>query len=529
MHEAPSRDTPPATERRTESPAPPARSRLGSALWNYLGGAGSAVLVTIQSLVLIPIYLDQLGMRLYGAWLGSGEILVWLLALDLGLPNLITQRVAAAHSDGDQERVDAWVYCGGLLLALVALTIAAAGIALAGGLPVFMGLQGDDARGLVDAFRLGCVATAISLFSNLFIGYSRGVQRTFFLNGVSILAVAANFATSLALILAGYGLMAIAYGMLARAVVMLAGGALFVAAEDPRPRLVPGPLLRGTLTEALRMAPITTLGAISFAVTTRCELFVVATLGAPEMASAYMVVRKGAELGRTFMSILSFACYAPFAHLVATRDWARIRNTYASLRSLQSSIAVALLGAYVLLNASFVDVWVGAGYETDLLLTVLIALQTYIYAEALLANYLYRATGRVAEGAKAMSAEALCRVVLLIVVFAASRTLIVVPAVGAVTSAGLALFGGRRLAQFIASGSNESIPPRPLKLTIVRLTLGILATALAMTVDRPDWLFIVAAGAAWAGASGLLQIGLDRDAWLGVRGPLRLLIPRARP
>ena len=53
----------------------PQRSRIRATTWNYLGGSGSSLLVAIQSLVLIPIYLHRLGPELYGAWLGSGEIL----------------------------------------------------------------------------------------------------------------------------------------------------------------------------------------------------------------------------------------------------------------------------------------------------------------------------------------------------------------------------------------------------------------------------------------------------------------------
>lgn len=504
------------------------RSRLGSALWNYLGGSGNAVLITIQSLILIPIYLDRVGPELYGAWLGSGEILGWLLVIDLGLPNLLAQRIAAAHSEGDRSRADAWLFAGATLLGLVAVITGISGVVLADGLPLVMGLQGEGARQLVAAFRLGCVATAVTIFGNLFTAHARGVQRTMFVNVVMVFAAAGNFATALLLVLNGYGLMAIAYGMLTRSLITLAGGVIFLITERPLPRPVDTPLLRQATREALRIAPITTLGSISFAVSSRCELFVIAALGAPEMAAAYMVVRKGADVGRTFMSILSFSCYAPFAHLVATREWARVRQVYTALRSLQSTIAVALLGAYILLNESFVHAWVGREHQVDLLLTVLIALQTYAYAEALMTNHLYRAGGFVAEGAKSMTVEAACRVALLTLALDATGTLAVVPAVGIITAAGLALFCARRIVELFEQSSSETIPPTPLSLTVARLALAATAIALATLTDDPRWPFILAVGAAWVSLAGLVQLGLDRNALLGASAPLRLIFQRGR-
>ena len=75
---------------------PQRHSRRRAAL-STLFGTGATVAITIaQAFILIPLCLTYLGGGLYGAWLAASELLVWLQLLDLGIPNLMTQRIGAS-------------------------------------------------------------------------------------------------------------------------------------------------------------------------------------------------------------------------------------------------------------------------------------------------------------------------------------------------------------------------------------------------------------------------------------------------
>ena len=69
------------------------------------GERASTLIASIQSVILIPLHIAHIGPRLYGAWLGSGDILVWMQAFDFGLPNLMIQRIGEAHGRGDAAQV----------------------------------------------------------------------------------------------------------------------------------------------------------------------------------------------------------------------------------------------------------------------------------------------------------------------------------------------------------------------------------------------------------------------------------------
>ena len=81
-------------------PQRPSRRR---AALSTLFGTGATVAITIaQAFILIPLWLTYLGGGLYGAWLATSELLVWLQLLDLGIPNLMTQRIGASVGQCDE-------------------------------------------------------------------------------------------------------------------------------------------------------------------------------------------------------------------------------------------------------------------------------------------------------------------------------------------------------------------------------------------------------------------------------------------
>ena len=193
-----------------------------------LGGSGiNTLLLSVQAVVLIPLYVHVIGPRLYGAWLGSGDMLVWMQAFDLGLPNLMIQRIGAAHGRDDKQTVAEYFASGLLVSAGASSVIAGVAFLLSPFLPLWMGLLGAEAEELRWCFVVGSMATAASIFNNSIVGFSRAIQRTGFINGTTILASISGFAVSLGLIWGGLGLWAIAWGLVARAGVSVLGSVIF--------------------------------------------------------------------------------------------------------------------------------------------------------------------------------------------------------------------------------------------------------------------------------------------------------------
>ncbi len=393
----------------------PAPGRRRAALGSFLGSFANTLLVSLQAVLLVPFVLRNVGPAVYGAWLASGDLLNWIQVMDLGLQSILIQRVGAAHGSGDEKRAGRWFLTGALVLGLLALVLTGAGFGLAAVVPDVFHLSGADAGLLSSCFAVGCLAAGIALFNNAFVGLGRAIQETQFIHGVLFISSLFGLLTALALLWCGLGLRAIALAMLVRSLVALAGGLWFLLVVVPRELRRHFRLDRAVLKAYLKSIPATSLGGIGFALVSQSETAIVGNLAGPQLALIYNLTRKAADVGKNLVDMIGFASYGGFAHLTALAPPTEIRRVYLELRFLRLAAAIAVAGAYLLVNHALVRVWVGEAAFGGPLLTGLFTVQLVVTGDSYLVNYLFRATGAVERGSWILAAEALLRMGMMVV------------------------------------------------------------------------------------------------------------------
>ena len=333
--------------------------RIHSTIVVLAGGGANTLIVSIQAVILIPFYLSAVGPQLYGAWLGSGDILSWLMAFDLGLPNLMIQRIGAAEGQGDFKTISEYFATGMLAMAAVALCILIAAFFLSLYLSAWLGIVGIDAETLRFCFMIGSIAAAINIFNNSIVAFSRGIQDTKLMNQALVTSSFGGFIVSLVLVLKGYGLWSIAFGLLARAFISFIGSAIFIK------RVLKGELLqffrvRGVyLREFLFVTPATALGGLSYALMNQSEAALVAFFIKPELAVVFTLTRKLLDIARSVIDNIAFATYGSFSNLVASNQRHTTMEVHAEINSLRLSLGIVAAAAYMTINESLVSKWVG--------------------------------------------------------------------------------------------------------------------------------------------------------------------------
>lgn len=469
------------------------QGRRKATLATLLGGTSNTLVVSLQAIVLMPLYLQYVGPRLYGAWLGSGDILVWMQAFDLGLPNLMIQRIGAAHGRKDTRVIAESFAAGALILGIVACLVAILGALISFYLPGWMGLSGSEAEELQQCFVVGAVGSAITIFSNSAVGLSRGIQATTFMNWVVLVSGIAGFGVSLTLILSGCGLWAIAFGLVTRAAVSLAGSLIF-AVHVMRGEMLHFFRLRlKHIREFLTVSPVTALGGISYALMNQSESAIVAFFIRPELAAVLTITRKAADLIRALLDMVGYASYGGFAHLVSSDDRSRTLQVHAEISSLRLSLAIGFASAYMAVNSSLVSVWIGSNQYGGHLLTILMAFQIIIVGGSYLLNYLYRATGPVIKGSVFLIVEGIIRVPLMIALLLWFG-LPGVPVAGIVTAG---IFGFLSYRMTLKEVFEFSIPIDRIdnRVMIIRgaaLAIGVLA---CVFVKVATWSYVIVMGA----------------------------------
>jgi O-antigen/teichoic acid export membrane protein len=435
--------------------------------------------------------------------------------MDLGIPNLMIQRIASAYGANDRRRAAEWFAAGILVLALVSVVIVLAGVAVSFLLPAWIGATPDESAVLSSCFLVGTIATCVTIFANGFVGLARAIQDTFVLSATLIASAVVGLFTSLTLILAGFGLWAIALGLVARAGVGLGGALLFGIHAWRTDIRAPFRIDRGIVTELLTASPLTALGGISYAFMSQSEIVLVAVLVRPELAVVYALTRRAADLGRSLVDMIGFATYGGVAHLISSPDRATARVTYARILGLHLSCSIAVASAYLAVNRSLLEVWIGPSLAGGIGLIVVMAIQSIVLGHSYLINLLYRATGRVLEGSLALVIEALVRIPLL-AIFLLSIGLPGLPIAATATAITTAFLLQRRTLRELDSEHSRA-PNVALPVWLLRaFSLG-LGVTLAVTIFIPQWSYVLTAGFVIALGGCLALLAFDPT----LRSPLR--------
>ena len=393
-----------------ESTRPVNRTRAAGAV--LLGTGGSLAVSLAQAVFLIPLCLHYLGPRLYGAWLASGELLVWAQLLDLGLSGLLMHRIGSAAGAGDVDRASEWFSIGTVYLVGVALALGTIGWFVAEELPGWLGLAGADGPLLRDCFRLGLLGSGLLLVHRAFVTLGAGVQRTALVSGSQVLGSAIGMLVSIGFLVGGRGLWALPVGLLVRGSVTFGGGVLLMLLLRPRGFRLTARLDSGRVAEVAKLLPATATGNLAYILSHHSEVTLVAILLRPELATIYALTRKGVETVRAVLDTIAVSVQAGFAHLVSSPDRRRSRRVMGEALRIRFALAAVTGSCILALNESLVRLLFGPEVWGGDLLTAAFVAHMLVGGQAYLANALFRATGAIGSGALLYGLEAVLRVAL---------------------------------------------------------------------------------------------------------------------
>ena len=398
---------------------PPARSRRRGAAVMLAGGYANLLLLTVQGLVLVPVYLRYLGAETYGAWMASGDLLGWLAVLDLGIAGISAQRMAAAHGRGDARGVGEYFGTGLVVKAALVALLTALAVLAAPWVPGWVRLTGPAAADLSACFAVAGLATGLGLLGNLVGALALGTQRMVFVNLAVFLSGAVGIVATLALLVAEWGLWALALGMLARGGVMLlavGGHAIYVLRQDLRVR---ARVRWRVVKDFAALSPITVLTMVGNAAAARSDAVLIALFYGPRTVTVYVLTRRAADMLSLFLARIGAAVHPGFAHLVGGGDHARAAIVLSQVWRVYLWSAVPSVALYVALNRTFVSLWVGPGQFAGQTVTLLVGLNVLLVGWAALVTYVLGAAGQIARAGMAVFVEAALRILLALVLLRA--------------------------------------------------------------------------------------------------------------
>lgn len=456
------------------------------------GSTANTVIMAVQALILTPLCLNVIGGGLYGAWLASGDCLVWIQALDLGLPNLLIQRIGLADGARDDESIGKYFATGGLFLLLLGGACSLAGILLSWFLPAWLSLAGAEAEILTYCFQFAAISVGVLVANNAVVGLARGLQDTVWMNASVVCSALVGFATTAVFLLSGYGLWAIPLGMAARTAAVLAGSVAYLCFRV-RPSIWRSlRLSRDAYLDFGRTSPATTFAGLAYAGMTQCDNLLAGVFLGPAVVPILALTRKAADLIRSILDPISYSSYAGFAHLVGSDDKHRARQVHDEISSIRLSLSIAAAAVFIAINQQLVTVWVGPLQFGGLVLTLCMAGHLIVVGTSYLFNSLYRATGAIVPGSVALIAESAARIPLIIVGLL-TVGLAGPSSAGIITGLISAIILLRWTHRTLEAGSSQK-GSTPWSLWFVRAGILLTGVAVALVPGTPSWTSVVLRG-----------------------------------
>lgn len=470
----------------------------------FAGSTASAVVAAVQALVLMPMYLHYIGPKVYGAWLASGEMLVMMLAFDMGIPNLLIQRVGAALAANDRRLIGAYFGTGTCILLAFNALLGAGLLLVSPYIAGWLHLAGSEAVALRNAFMLASIATCCMIVNFVFQGLARGLQNTAMVNVGAFVGTVIGFAVNAWLLVSGYGLWSIAAGLVARTSVTLVASLYFLFFQIDREVLRSIRFDRKVGLEFWRLSPPLFVSGLSYTLMRNSQVLIAGLVLGPVSASVLGITRKAADLASTVLDAVGQASYGGFANLYATGDRLRSRAIYREVVSIYLAAGIALMCAYVAANQGLVSVWAGSKMYGGPLLTVLLAMSVLIGGWSYFTISLYRATDHHRQSSAALLIECLCRLPLMLGLV----SWLGLPglAIGAIAT-GLAsgFWAHRKISELLPAGAGSG----DARVWAGRAAVVALGLILCTVGTPASWLFVLTVGAGMLGLAVVVSVWLD--------------------
>jgi len=333
------------------------------------GSYGKNSVSIARGLILIPLFLHFLGPRMYGLWLATGGFLMILKSFNLGLPELLTQRIASASGVGDEVKASKYAISGFYIFLAISALLFTIGLLIAPHFPSWMGADDGENKSLSTAIVIGLFGVALHILFGAISSYARAVQRPTFPVVTETVMGALNIGLTVFLLYNGLGVLSIPIAGTACTGALLAlniiycfhafklGKYLFAVSAD-------------YMKDLFYHTPLVFLGRISKAVATQAEPTLITVFLGPETSVAYVASRKLLDILMQFLNSLTSSTFAGFSHLVSSGTSVQLQNVFKKLMFTFLFILLCGISVYYASNKLFVSLWLDKNQYAGQVITI---------------------------------------------------------------------------------------------------------------------------------------------------------------
>ncbi|ACL03025.1 hypothetical protein Dalk_1324 [Desulfatibacillum aliphaticivorans] len=367
------------------------------------------ILTIIYGVILIPFYLRYISTEMYGVWMATGNIMMWLSILMPDWSQLILQQLGVAYGAEDREEFSRILVCGIIIaisFGLVFYTVSwSASFFFEGWLNLPVGFE---LASLTNAFLLAAVGTALTVLGVTFSSVNLALQHTVSAGMANIAAMVVRVVSVVILLRQGYGILSLGYGNMLYGTTVLVVNVLFTV------KFVWPMGLRfifdfKALFKLIQLTAYSSLNKFGNIVSKQMEFFLVTRYLGGEEATMLKIIKVVPETLLLFATNVSVALMPAVSHSKGAGTIKDKMDALMKFTGIMFAFSCYLGGGIYELQETFVTLWVDSGIFAGQKIVFLVVANTVIVGVAdTFGRYVFT-VGKIKAVATARSISAVCQ------------------------------------------------------------------------------------------------------------------------
>ncbi len=311
------------------------------------------------SLFMVPLYLQNIPVVDYSAWLVSGNILAWLSAADPGLTIVLQQKLAASSGEKDINKIGYLVFSGLILSAILFLIVVAVGSTFTFFLPEL--LTQYASVDLSGPFLIAVIGTGLMIVSFTIFSINQGLLSVYGVGILGIVSLLSQLIFTVVLILNGLALYSISYGILLGGVINLLGQLYYLFKYLNRNNIN----IKFNYLENINI--LKSLGHSFFGrgasiISSNIDLIIISNFVSPLTLLSYTMSKKAIDISRGFIEQPILALLPSISHLLGAAEKEKAQLFFSKQPLLLSWVLSFISFGFFLFNKDFIFLWLGSNY-----------------------------------------------------------------------------------------------------------------------------------------------------------------------
>ncbi|MBZ9728689.1 oligosaccharide flippase family protein [Salegentibacter sp. JZCK2] len=389
--------------------------RKNAVKWNLAFQYLSLALGVIKGFLIVPIYFLFIDTELYGYWVATGSILVWINIIDPGAGTVLQQKVGYEYGNKNINRLNNLIGSGiiiGSIICGIALIFSYTFSFFIPQLLGFVNFKQEEV--LINAFNIAAIGACFSLVTSVIRGVNYGMQNTKMPGLIEILASIIGIGVNVVMLYLGYGLYSIAFMLFVNGVLTALGNLIFLRISS----IKYGLNIHYSFVETFPLFKEFTYTFFSRLVntlTSNFDLIIIARFIGAEMVTVIEMTRRPFKMAEGIVYKPAVALSPAISHLQGENKPEKLNNLLFKFFHFLIWAYCLIISGFLLFNQSLITLWLSEEMFAGILLSLLIVVGLSLKGFFSSIGNLNFALGDIKESSKIIVAQNLLYVVFVIV------------------------------------------------------------------------------------------------------------------